>query len=241
MGMKTNNVSSQSFKSHIRFIDSRDYEYVLRQAGAGFSKEMWQLNDVDKFENSQATERILYCIAGVMRNLTEKSDYLFHWYPKRLFENDGYGSKNDNLTKIEAKLKELSKSNKLEGLLVGGMSKDYSREKSKMSLKVLNVLKNAIRPENKDNFTVFFAQNIKNNESNWPETAFLYSNVNDTYYIRCRHSASNYRYDIWGEDNIRKHFDFIHIADKDKVFLDLDSQDVVPNEFWNKNKFAKGK
>lgn len=243
--MQNNINSSISFKSNIRFIPYREYDRLSKLPRIGIVKEMSDINSVHQIKDYGATKDIKYCIAGVLKNLTEKKDFLFHWYPTKMYNDFGFGSPKDNLINIKTKLKELVKHNQLKGFLIGGFSKNcdnknnhyFLGEKSELSDKLLKFLQRPFSFKNRKKFTMFFGQN---SESNWlPESHFVYSKPNDTYYVNSKCFMDYGSGDLLDKDKIRKHFDLIHIADDDKVFIGLDSQEAIPNKFWNKNKFWK--
>lgn len=238
--MKNNNVTNISFKSNIRFIPYKEYEKLSTIPKTDIVKEMWDIDSVCQIKDYGATKDVKYCLAGVLKNLTTKKDFLFHWYPTKLYESFGFGAPKDNLIKINTKLKEVIKHNQLKGFIIGGFSKNcdnkhnhyYLGEKSELSKKLLKFLQRPFKLKNRKNFTIFSGQNP---EDKWlPESAFVYSKQNDTYYVNSKCYMDYGSGDLLDKDKIRKHFDLIHVADDDKVFIGLDSQEAIPKEFWKK-------
>lgn len=246
INMKNNAVSNISFKSNIRFIPSNTYEDLVKSTRAHVSTEMSKVSELYEISSYGSTKGIKYCLAGVMNNLTQKKKLLFHWYPTKMYEDYGFGQKRSNLLDIETQLKKMTKE-KIRGFLIGGLSKSCDNEKlrnylgpkSELSFKLLNCFKKILKPSQKRKLTVFFSQNPKNN---WvPESAFMYSKANDTYYVRCKHGSDYFWKDLLTKEDIKNNFDYIKIADRDRVFIGLDSEEAIPNKFWNKNKFARAK
>lgn len=245
-----NNISNNSnisFKSNIRFVPSKEYKELLTNLGAKFVGEMWNINSVSEIKSCCYTDHINQCIAGVLKipnGISNVKQLIFHWFPDRLYENTVQNK--DNLIQIGKKLEEFSKVGKLKGFIIGGTSRKchvQSLYENKLSIKLFNFLKKPFKLRKKDNFTIFFSQKTKKREFiNFAESDFIYSKKNDTYYVNCSEflGSKEPRWeDILEKNDIRNHFDFIHVADDDKVFIGSDSQEQIPNEFWNKNEFAK--
>lgn len=233
------NNTNISFKSNIRFIPYKNYRELADAPKIEVVREMWHMGHVKEVVNRGATEGIQYCLAGIMNNIKEKRDFIFHWWPDLLYNSKG--KKFEHLIEIGKTLKNLAQKEKLKGLVIGGTSKMCDFDKSQYSLKLLNYLKKSIKMSDKKDFTIFFSQNSKNADFIFPETAFVYKKNNDTYYVNCRDvdDSKEGLFDLLNKNEIRDHFGLIHIAGGDKIFLGLDSQEQIPNEFWNKNRFAK--
>lgn len=238
-----NNVQNISFKSNIRFVSHSQYKQ-LEQLSKVKVEEMWDINSVQKVEINGSTNGIRFCIAGVLKNLTDNNNFLFHWFPGKLYHQFKPGiPKTKKLKKIQEKIRESIKNKEVKGVLIGGLSKTSSKELNQLSLKLLNVLKKSFNAEERKNFTIFFSQgNFPTLEYTWHDSEFFYSKPQDTYYI----NTSSHTYhpkmesaNLMDKDEIRQNFDLIHIANDDKVYIGLNSKTPIPNEFWNKNSFAK--
>lgn len=240
-----NKIQNVSFKSNIRFIPYKEYERLVLEHNILQVKEMEKLEDVYEIISYGATKATNYCLAGVLKNSTEKRDFLFHWYPTKLYNDFGFGTRKDNLIKIGEQLKKLVKTNSLKGFVMGGLAKScdssnnhyYLGERSELSVKLLNFFKKIFTLPERKKFTMFFAQK---SEDGWmPESVFVYSKQNDTYYVNSKFYRDYGGGDLLDKDKIRNHFKYIQVADGDKVFIGLDSEDAIPNKFWNKNEFKK--
>lgn len=237
MNMKDNRISNISFKSNIRFISAKEYETMAKSARTTLVSEMWNLSHVRNIDNKITTKRIKYCVAGTLND--NRKSVIFHLYPDLLYNSKG--KKFKNLTEFAEMLRAMSKENSLKGLVIGGVSKPCDFDKGQYSLKLLNYLKKALNKSDRKNFSIFFAQNSRNPDSiELPQSAFYYIKSNDTYYVNCQEVDKNDKlFELLDKDSIRNHFDLIQIADKDKVYVGLRSNDEIPATFWNKNSFAK--
>lgn len=245
--MKNQKVSNISFKSNIRFIDTINYKKIVKELNAPKVIEMWNIDSVRQIKSCSETDHINQCIAGVLQ-IPQKANrvqsLIFHWCPDRLYEN--LPQNKDNLIQIGKKLEEFSKVRKLKGFIIGGTSRKchvQSCYENKLSVKLFNFLKKSFKLGKKNNFTIFFSQKTKKREFiNFSESAFIYSKKNDTYYVNCSEFFGSKKTgweNILKKNDIRNHFDYIHVADDDKVFIGLESEEEIPNEFWNKNEFEK--
>lgn len=240
-----NNISNNtniSFKSNIRFISNREYKNLLNRIPGVYAREMSDLKYAELIKDNGLTDGIKFCVAGVLNNLTKGEDFIFHWFPNCMFRGIFNQYKLPNLIEITDKLKEVKKSDELKGFLIGGLSKSIKKDKNKISLRLLNALKRPFKLQERTKFTMFFSQNFNKLNGKYPESAFAYSKSKDTYYVNAGSYAGfdEQRFaDLLDKDEIRDHFDFIHVADDDKVFIGSDSQERIPNEFWKKNTFAE--
>lgn len=241
--MKNNNVSQLSFKSNIRFVPYERYRNLLFEniGKIDIVQEMNNIKEVKKIKNLGVTQKIMYCISGILKDLTEKNDFIYHWTPRFLYAGQ---NKTDTLIEIGKKLKEFLKTHKTQGFAIGGLSKKSINYEKKLSKNLLDFLMRKLKPEEKNKYTIFFGQNNNSKDvmSPMPYSSFSYSPKHDTYYVNCRvfDSLKKDYVDLeLTKEKIRDHFDYIHIGDDDKVFIGIDDPEAIPNEFWNKNKINK--
>lgn len=226
-----NNIKNISFTSNIRFVSQNGLERLLMANKSTVQvKEMHQINQVEKVRETAETGGIIFCIAGLLKNISNNTNYIFHWWPRPLFDptHSKFNQAENNL--IQKKITEL-KSNKIKGVLMGGIiEKDSIR--TKMSKRLLALLINPHKKNKNADFTIFFGQ--KNSTScNRPESGFFYHEKNDTYYVsvldeRCRN--------LLAPQAIKNQFSFIQISPNDKLFI---GRNQIPNEFWAKSEIPK--
>ncbi len=237
-----NNISNISFKSNIRFIPYKTLDKMLNNSHVKYSGAMFDLCQINKVEQSSATKGIIYCVSGVLKNMSENIDYLYHWCPDYLFKKPS-GKKDNSLLAIGKKLQETKTSNEVKGFIIGGLSKSCDTEKSELSLKLINYFKKMFNAKERSNFTVFFSQKTSDKKGFSPRSAFIYSKKEDTYYVNCQKFDifKDEDVDILDKNQLKNNFDFINISDEDKVFIGIDSNEDIPKSFWQKNNFKKAK
>lgn len=230
------NFSSVSFTSNIRFIPFSRYEKIAKEPDATRVSEMWNLNHVREIENKAkgATDGIIYCVAGIIKNVEkttgQKVDFLFHWFPKPMFEGDRFYCSGQH-SELKEAIKNAAKSKDSKGFLIGGISKDAPYSNS-LSLRLINFLKHPFKKEHRNHFTMFFSQDCKDADIyHRPKSAFVYDKKTDTYYVNCQKDVKGKFRDLMNKDKIKQHFDYIHISPEDKVFI---GREQVPREFFNK-------
>lgn len=228
-----NNFKKLAFSSNIRFVSKLKYD-KLKMFPSDFVREMESLSDVRKIKKVGRTDRIIYCLAGV---LDAKEKYIFHWYPSSLFKENHEAT--PELLDIEKALKILKKTNNLNGFLLGGLSNEVSLEYKLISLKLFNSFSKILKPEGKKNFTTFFGQKGQPLQLRWGFSSFIYKKSSDTYYVNCQNYKPycNTPEDLLKPKKIKDNFAFINIAPKDKVFVGDDSKIPIPHAFWNKNEY----
>lgn len=230
MNNKTSNVN---FTSNIRFIPQSGYEKFAQKHGIIKVAEMWDVNQVKTFENKGGTDKIIYCVAGVIKDAGRNTNSLFHWFPKRMFGSERIN--NIQTREIKEAVDNLSKNNGIKGFAIGGVTKGHSSLfENHLSIKLINLLKKPFKQAKKADFTMFFLQNAKNAEG-WqrPQSAFIYHQKTDTYYLNCIKMQNGEWHSLLDKDEIRKHFNYISISPNDKVFI---GREQIPNEFLNKRK-----
>lgn len=228
MDNKTSNIN---FTSNIRFISYKGYEKLASMPNTAFVKEIHNLRQVETIKNQGATNGVIYCIAGVVKDFNEKTTKLFHWFPNLLLTE--FSTVRIDILKNELNL--LSK-HKIKGFLIGGITKgpDGTDPKfgHKLSTKLINIIKAPFKNARKADFTLFFSQDAKHVDSKHrPEAAFVYNKKNDTYYVNCKKYENEKWNDLLDANKIRDHFDYINISEKDKVFI---GSKQIDNEFLNK-------
>jgi len=227
-----NNMTSNiNFTSNIRFISCARYEKLTNKPDLIKVQEMWQLGQVKEVQKKGATGTIIYCVAGIIKDLNKKSDYIFHWFPTNMFKADPTTAKNQ--LKIKKAMEYMAKNKEVKGFLIGGICKKDAYVNA-LSMKLINFIKTPFKKTERKDFTMFFAQDTKYAFA-WdrPQSAFLYNKETDTYYVNCKSAQDGRWHDLLNKDEIRKHFDYISISPNDKVFI---GHEQIPNEFFNKPK-----
>lgn len=193
--------------------------------------EMWHIEKVKDVQNLGATKDAMCCLAGIFKNLTQETCSIFHWFPEFVFRKQKQGSVK-NSDAIKATLKAIPETDKLEGLLIGGLAGSfYNKDISDLSKKMLVLLKRNLKHVKNQDFTVFFSQ-VGSCRTDWPASSFAYSNDSDTYFINCRKMAG----ELLTPQEIKDNFEYIHISPKDSVFFG-DTQ--IPNNFFEKTTIRK--
>lgn len=244
--MQIENKNSLSFKSNIRFLPKAEFDRINLPRPLSYVREMSCLKDVQEVISSGETGGIKFCIGGILKLLDKNKNYIFHWYPTELFGSykPFLQIKTKDFTEIMCKIKELKELHKLKGFMIGGLSESCDEELAQSSMKLLNHLKRPFEQKTRENFTLFFAQKAIKSEGKYPESAFAYSVSDDTYFVNSGvYEDYNERFfhEHLSNESIKDNFKFIHIAPDDKVFIGLDSQEQIPNDFWNKNEFILNK
>lgn len=193
--------------------------------------EMWQLKQVEEVHENGATKEIIYCVAGIIKDIEKKSDYIFHWFPSKMFNCDSSPTKYQ--LEIKDALQDIAKTKEVKGFLIGGISKKDAFVNF-LSMKLINFIKTPFKKTEQKDFTMFFSQNAKYS-SYWerPQSAFIYNKKNDTYYVNCKTSRNEKWHDLLNKDEIRNHFEYISISPHDKVFI---GREQISNDFFNKSK-----
>ena len=238
-----NKVSNISFTSKIRFVPSITVDKIIQKTLTVPVTEMFEVNHVKKINKTGATKRVLYCVAGLLKDIKYKENKIFHWFPNRVVD-DTYPCKCRS-EKLKLAMSTLSEKNEYKGFLIGGILRDHPFE-NWLSAKMINLLKRGFKHVEKKDFTMFFSQdakNIKNLELHVPESSFVYCEKNDTYYVNCKkyiyNDLDNYQdesgvwHDLLDKNEIRNHFEYISVSPNDRVFA---GGEEVPKSFWDKNK-----
>lgn len=216
--------------------------------------EMSKISDVKEVRKSASTDRIMFCIAGIFKDLKLKKDRIYHFFaPKTLKKYHGHEEQQNLLASV---LTVLAKRRKTKGLVVGGYAESIKyKDKqgqivstSEMSLDMLNFLKKPFKQKikkNKADFSCFLFQKYWHLKfPSRPVSAFLYDKANDTYYISCLIEKNDKSFiNVLKKSDIRNHFRFIHVSDNDKVFIGLNNKKHIKNDYWNSSnvKFKQSK
>lgn len=227
-----NETSNINFTSDIRFVSKSALRKLAKPADTITIEEMWHVKQVQPVQNKGATNCIAYCVAGVIKNLESKKDYIFHWFPTNIIRKDGYPTIAGN--DIKNTLQGLSKSkSKQKGLLIGGISK-LRKDENFLSVKLINLLKTPFKRNREKDFTVFFSQKAQNPSLlGMPESALLYNKKSDTYYINCQNYKNSRWQNLLKKEDIRDNFEYISISPNDRIFI---GSKQIPNNFFNKVK-----
>lgn len=228
MNTKSSNIS---FTSNIRFIPNYAYNYLLKAPDTIIIKEICSLTGVKKINKNCATGDIYYCTAGIVKDLAQKEDYIFHWNPKSLFQDCNI----KNLIPLKNKLHEI-RDNELKGLLIGGNFGQDSTYK-RLSKKLLTFLTKPFKKSPNCDFTIFYGQQYKGDQKYllMSYSNLFYQKESDTYFINC----VNFNRDLgkWKDlldlQSIKDCFKYIKISPNDKVYI---YDEFIPTELLNKTK-----
>jgi len=234
-----NKISNISFTSKIKFIPHWEYKLRTKYLNPVKIGEITDIKEVKKFDKRGATEKIIVCIGGVIQDLRSKRKRLFHWLPVGIVE-DSQPSR-ENSKKITTTLQKTPKHHKLKGFIIGGYAKS-DKWLHEFSVKIFNTLKRSLKHVEDKDFTIFFAQreprkiNIYREK---PQTAFIYSNISDTYYVNCRkiknmglkNPQDQDFQDLLSKEEIYDYFDYIKLSPNDRVYA---RGRKTPNSFWDK-------
>lgn len=235
--MQIENKNNLSFKSNIRFVSEGEFKKLLKTPTSKV-EEMWEIEKLQEIHGRGMTEDIMYCVAGLITSIKDSKDYIFHWYPDELLGGRKQSIKLPNFQVIINHFASLKQNEKTKGLIIGGTSSSVSKTTSRLSTRVLNAIKRPLTQEQRNNFSLFFAQNSPHKYKLTPQSEFIYSKRHDTYYIHSGVKSDEVEDEfvtLNTKEQIKDGFDFIHISDNDKVFVGLESDEAIPNEFWKKN------
>lgn len=223
-----NRTSNISFTSNIKFINHARYTNLRINLNGTRACEMNKLEDTLEIANYGETRGIMYCIGVILKDLKTKNDYICHWHPGGFFKKKS--NKNFGL-RLKQKLKHTSHEG-VKGLIVGGLSKDVDKRYHYESLRMFNLLKKGLQDIKQKDFSMFLMQSNKERRKGvWPHLSFIYSKKEDTYFIYYQKDRS--KTDLITPEEIRNHFDYIHISPNDSVFV---GDNQIPNSFLNKKK-----
>lgn len=229
---------------------------MIKKSDTIYVKEMYEPSGVKLFKDQPAaTEGILYCTGGFMKNKNERYGRLYHLYPDRL-----YGMIKGLKKKVKAfdaynwPFVVAKCFNKPESKLfaIGGMSQkkffneslpreDFSVKRFVSPLKglaVFNKFKRAINKtsENLD-ATIFYGQSLKYSPKwekgmdKYPSSSFCYDPIKDVCHLNVRRvNEQGDICDVMTKKELKEHFAYINISPNDKVFI---GDEQVPNEYLN--------
>lgn len=227
------NNSNVSFKANIRFVTSKDYSAMAKTLQPLIFSEMRQLDEIETVLLDSCTSNIKNCVAGVLKKMNNFKQYAFHWF-------SGCMTK-DALLKVETKLKRTKKKTHLGGFAIGGevMCLGECRESS-AGQHVIGTLAKCFSKEELEKFSLFLGQKNYFKNLHFSRTCFIYSKKEDTYYVNSQLCLPEIGYkDVTTREDIRDNFEYINIANDDKVFIGLNSEDAIPREFLNKGDLDK--
>lgn len=228
-----NNISNVGFTSNFVFVSEARLNRLATETRPISINEICDISKVPQIEANGKTQGVIYCIAGVLKNLNEKTDKLFHWFPKEIVKSD-LASKS-NAQKIVETLNQIPTAHQLKGFYIGGLSKsENSLFENWMSSKMIRLLIQGLRHVKNNDFTAFLFQDAKNvDQEHWPKSAFLYCRNNDTYYVNCKNFKDGSWHDLLDKNAIRSHFDYINISPNDSICI---NEEQIPSEFFEKKK-----